>query len=50
MTDQTKNVFYVVQGNEVTSHSQLLEAANKIIDETTKYCGGKGKIIFDSES
>lgn len=50
VTDQTKNIFYIVQGNEVTTHEELIDTANKIIDETTKYCGGHGKIIFDSEA
>jgi DNA/RNA-binding domain of Phe-tRNA-synthetase-like protein len=45
ITTSTKNVFYIVQGNEKTSYDYLYEVANKIIDLTTLYCGGEGKIL-----
>ncbi|MBR5340923.1 MAG: hypothetical protein IK151_03245 [Erysipelotrichaceae bacterium] len=41
----SRNIFYIVQGNEATDDVLLLKTAKKIIDETVKYCGGKGKII-----
>lgn len=45
--DETaKNVFYIVQGNEVTDESLLKETAQKIIDTTAKYCGGRGHIVI----
>ena len=43
--ENTRNIFYIVQGNEATDDILLLETAQRIINETTKYCGGKGKII-----
>ena len=43
--EQTKNVFYIVQGNEATDNDLLLTTARKIVDETIRYCGGKGRII-----
>ena len=43
--EQTKNVFYIVQGNEATDNDLLLTTAWKIVDETIRYCGGKGRII-----
>lgn len=44
--DETaRNVFYIVQGNEATPDELLEETARKIIDLTTRYCGGAGEII-----
>ncbi|MBR1751307.1 MAG: hypothetical protein IJ740_10595 [Ruminococcus sp.] len=39
------NVFYIVQGNEATPDELLTETAQKIIELTTKYCGGSGYIV-----
>jgi DNA/RNA-binding domain of Phe-tRNA-synthetase-like protein len=44
--EHTKNVFYIVQGNEATDDELLLATAQRIVDETVKYCGGRGKIII----
>ncbi len=44
VTNQTKNVFYIVEGNMNTSEELLNDIAKKIIDETTKYCGGVGRV------
>ena len=44
--EHTKNVFYIVQGNEATDNELLLATAQRIVDETVKYCGGKGRIII----
>ena len=44
--EHTKNVFYIVQGNEATNDELLLATAQRIVDETVKYCGGKGRIII----
>ena len=44
--EQTKNVFYIVQGNEATDNDLLLATARKIINETVKYCSGKGRIVI----
>ena len=46
VTEDTKNVFYIVQGNEYTSDELLEEVGNTIISITTKYCGGSGKIFY----
>ena len=43
--EEAQNVFYIVQGNEATSDELLHETAQKIVDLTTKYCGGTGIII-----
>ena len=45
VTEDAKNVFYIVQGNAETPDSLLNETAGKIIEKTTKYCGGIGRII-----
>ena len=43
--EDARNVFYIVQGNDATPYELLYETAQKIIDLTTKYCGGTGIII-----
>ena len=43
--EQTRNIFYIVQGNEATPESLLTEAAERIISLTEKYCGGSGRIV-----
>ena len=37
--------FYIVQGNAATPDELLTETAQKIINTTTKYCGGTGHIV-----
>ncbi len=44
--EKTTNAFYIIQGNEATDNEFLLATAQKILDETIKYCGGKGRIII----
>lgn len=46
VNEQSKNIWYIVQGNEFTSQDYLVEIAKQIIDTTTKYCGGVGKVII----
>ncbi|MBQ8959990.1 MAG: hypothetical protein IJ071_02090 [Ruminococcus sp.] len=43
--ETAKNVFYIVQGNEATPNELLTDTAQRIIDLTTRYCGGSGQII-----
>ena len=45
VTEETKNIFYIVQGNAATSEEYLREGAQQIIDLTTKFCGGRGRIV-----
>lgn len=44
VSNETKNVFYIIEGNEYTSDEYLELYANKIIEITTKYLGGEGYI------
>lgn len=44
VTEDSKNIFYIVEGNEETSDEYLLEVSNEIINETTKALGGIGYI------
>ncbi|MBR2175894.1 MAG: tRNA ligase [Clostridia bacterium] len=44
--ENTTNIFYIIQGNQATEDSLLTDTAQKIIDTTTKYSGGTGRIIF----
>ena len=46
VNEDTRNVWYIVQGNEFTDDSQLMEVASQIIEITTAYCSGTGKIII----
>ena len=43
--ENATNIFYIVQGNAATPDELLTETAQKIIDTTTKYCGGTGWIV-----
>jgi len=43
--ERTRNLFYIVQGNDATDEALLAETAKRIINETVKYCGGKGRLI-----
>ncbi len=45
VTEETRNIVYIVQGNEATPYELLRKTAEKIIADTTKYCGGNGKVI-----
>ncbi|MBR1444503.1 MAG: tRNA ligase [Firmicutes bacterium] len=47
--ENTKNVFYIVQGNDATSDELIGETAEKIIEVTEKYCGGKGEVVIPKE-
>jgi DNA/RNA-binding domain of Phe-tRNA-synthetase-like protein len=46
VTESTRDVFYIVQGNPATSQAYLLEGAKLLIRLTQKYCGGEAKIIY----
>lgn len=43
--EDARNVFYIVQGNEATPDELLQDTARRIIDLTTRYCGGTGMVI-----
>ncbi len=45
VTVDSKNIIYFIMGNSETKDEELEIVANKIIELTTKYCGGSGKII-----
>ena len=42
VTDNTRNLFYIIQGNEKTPDELLQHTAEEIIDLTTRFCGGRG--------
>ncbi len=48
ITADSKDIFYIVEGNEATSDDYLNRVSNELVEITTKYLGGKGKIL-DSE-
>lgn len=43
--EAARNVFYIVQGNEATPDSLLYTTAQRILDLTNRYCGGRSEII-----
>ena len=43
--ENATNIFYIVQGNAATPDELLTETAQRIINTTTKYCGGTGHIV-----
>ena len=44
--ENSKNIYFIIQGNEVTPSSLLDETAQKLIDRVTQFCGGQGQIIY----
>ena len=46
VNEDTKNVFYIVQGNAAVSDEALQAGAQQIVSLTSKYCGGTGNIII----
>jgi DNA/RNA-binding domain of Phe-tRNA-synthetase-like protein len=45
VTADTKNVFYIVQGNLNTPEQDILNGARNLIDLTTKFCGGRVRFL-----
>ena len=45
ITNRSKNIFYIVQGNKQTPQEYIDEIAQRLIDITTYYCGGEGKLL-----
>ena len=43
--NDTKNVFYIIEGNDLIPDEVLDSYANKIIEVTTSYLGGEGHIV-----
>ena len=43
--EDARNVCYIIQGNEATPDTLLFDTAQRIVDLTVKYCGGRGEII-----
>lgn len=45
VTEDSKNILYFIIGNKENTYAELESVAQEIIDITTKFCGGNGKII-----
>lgn len=45
ITNQSTNIFYIIQGNEQTSQEYVDKTAQQLIDTTTHFCGGKGRFL-----
>lgn len=46
ITEESKNILYLIIGNTETSYEELENVSKELINLTTKYCGGTGKIIY----
>ena len=46
VSEDARNIFYIVQGNAATPDPLLQDVAGRIIELTTRYCGGAGEIII----
>ena len=47
--EDAQNVLYIIQGNEATPDELLVATAKRILDLTTRYCGGRGEIIVPKQ-
>lgn len=45
VTENSKNILYLIIGNDENNYDELYEVAREIIDITTKYCGGEATIL-----
>lgn len=45
VTEESKNILYLIIGNQENSYQELENVANEISDITTKYCGGKVTLL-----
>ena len=45
VTPETTHLYYIAQGNENTSQALVDQTAQRVIDLTTKYLGGQGKLL-----
>lgn len=45
VTEESKNVLYLIIGNKENTYEELEKVAKEIIDITTEYCGGKATIL-----
>ncbi len=46
VTENTKDILVIIEGNEDTSAEYIMEVADEIISLITSYCGGKANIIY----
>ena len=45
VTEESKNILYLIIGNDENSYEELYQVAQQIIEITTKYCGGEATIL-----
>jgi DNA/RNA-binding domain of Phe-tRNA-synthetase-like protein len=45
-TPRTTKAFFIVQGNDATPDSYVEEAAQRLVDEITRYAGGSGRVVM----
>lgn len=45
VTLETTDCFYIIQGNQNTTHQYIEEAVIELIELTKKYCGGEARVL-----
>ena len=45
-TPRTTRAFFIVQGNEATPDSYVVDAAQRLVEEITRYAGGSGRVVM----
>ena len=45
VTEDSKNIFYIIQGNEATPEEFLQDTAAELIRLTSRFCGGAGRLL-----
>jgi DNA/RNA-binding domain of Phe-tRNA-synthetase-like protein len=46
VTLETTDCFYIIQGNTATSEESISRCAERLIQLTQKYCGGKPRYVY----
>jgi len=44
---ESTDVFYVVQGNEVSDFALIKDATDELIEKTIRWCGGKAQVLAE---
>ena len=48
VTIDTRDCFYIIQGNETTSAEQIQSAKKRLVELTKEYCGGSERVLFET--
>ena len=45
-TPKTTRAFFIVQGNEAAPDSYVVDGAQRLVEEITRYAGGSGRVVI----